>query len=148
MTTIAVKDGVMACDSQVTSGDMRSDFKFEKVMLYDDCYYGFAGDCHNISLVKGYVRGDIDIEQIPESVSLTVVAMPKRGKPFEMTIRKGFATSMPLPANYAIGSGGDYAIVAMHCGKDALDAVKVAKHFDIFTGGNAKAYTFNEKVKK
>jgi len=145
MTTIAIKDGVMACDSQVTTGDMRSDFKFEKIMLHDDCYYGFAGDCHNIALVKGYVRGEIDIEQIPDSVSLTVVALPKKGKPFEMTIRKGFMTAMDIPPHYAIGSGGDFAIVAMHCGKDAVEAVKVAKHFDIFTGGNVKSYSFGKK---
>lgn len=145
MTTIAIKDGVMACDSQVTTGDMRSDFKFEKIMLHDRCYYGFAGDCHNIALVKGYVRGEIDIEQIPDSVSLTVVALPEKGKPFEMTIRRGFMTAMDIPPNYAIGSGGDFAIVAMHCGKDAVEAVKVAKHFDIFTGGNVKSYSFNGK---
>jgi len=145
MTTIAVKDGVMACDSQLTTGETRSFFKFQKVMLHEDCYYGFAGDCHYISLVKGYIKGEIDIDQIPDAVSLIVVAMPKKGKPFELTIRRGFVTCMDLPTNYATGSGGEIAIVAMHCGKGAVEAVNVAKEFDIYSGGTTKSYSFKDK---
>ena len=43
MTTIAIKDGVMACDSQVSAGHSRTMFQFPKVILHNDVYYGFAG---------------------------------------------------------------------------------------------------------
>ena len=35
---------------------------------------------------------------------------------------------------YAIGSGRDYALAAMHLGKSAINAIKVAAVFDINTG--------------
>ena len=48
MTTIAIKDGVMACDSLVSAGDMKTQFKFPKIIKVGDNIYGFAGSCHNI----------------------------------------------------------------------------------------------------
>lgn len=41
---------------------------------------------------------------------------------------------------HAIGSGRDFALAAMHCGKSALEAVEVARHFDTGTGGAVHAY--------
>lgn len=36
---------------------------------------------------------------------------------------------------HAIGSGRDYALAAMRCGKTAFQAVEIASEFDINTGG-------------
>lgn len=35
---------------------------------------------------------------------------------------------------FATGSGRDYALAAMHCGKSAKEAVEIAAFFDINTG--------------
>lgn len=36
---------------------------------------------------------------------------------------------------HAVGSGRDYALAAMHLGRDAVEAVRVAAEFDVNTGG-------------
>ena len=46
-----------------------------------------------------------------------------------------------IPA--AIGSGAPYAIAAMACGKNAMDAVKIAKKFDPYTGGRITSIKLN-----
>ena len=146
MTTIAIKDGIMACDSQVTAGSVRTLLKFQKVIRHEECFYGFAGDCHYISLVKEYIKGMIGIEDIPDAVSLVVLCLPKVGKPFEMTIRKGFVTALNIDIPYySIGSGSEFATTAMLCGKTAKEAVEVAKVFDVYTGGSVKTYSFKSK---
>jgi ATP-dependent protease HslVU (ClpYQ) peptidase subunit len=35
---------------------------------------------------------------------------------------------------FAVGSGADFAMAAMHCGRTAAEAVAVAAHFDTMTG--------------
>ena len=147
MTTIAIKDGVMACDSQVTTGTMISQFKFDKVILHNDTYYGFAGSCHNIQIVQSYIKGDLELGDIPDSVNVTYLCMPAKGPAYQRHLHKNFITLMKLPSFYAIGSGADYAMVAMSCGKSAVEAVKEAIKWDCFSGGKVKAYSFNN-VKK
>jgi hypothetical protein len=41
---------------------------------------------------------------------------------------------------YSVGSGMNYAMSAMECGKSALEAVKVASKFDLYTGMGTKHY--------
>lgn len=144
MTTIAIKDGIMCCDSQLTaSGTRVLHTKFNKVIKHDDVLYGFAGDCHHIAVVKAFITGDGGIDSVPESVDMTVVCLPKKGKPYEMTFRDGILTTMDITSPYyAIGSGCEFAMVAMHCGKSAKQAVEIAKHFDIYTGGAVKSFSF------
>lgn len=36
---------------------------------------------------------------------------------------------------YAVGSGAMAALAAMHCGKSALEAVRIAARIDLYTGG-------------
>lgn len=43
--------------------------------------------------------------------------------------------------NYAIGSGCQFAMAAMYCGKSADDAVRVASQFDPITGGGVDCLT-------
>lgn len=143
MTTIAIKDGIMACDSRITSGNVVNYLGFEKVMRHDDCYYGFAGDCHQIALSKAYIKGEIALEHLPDTVALEVVCMPKKGKPYLLTITDGCVTTMDIKGSFSIGSGSSFAMAAMECGATARQAVDVAKKYDIYSGGNTKAYTFN-----
>lgn len=41
---------------------------------------------------------------------------------------------------WAWGSGMDFAIAALACGKDAVGAVEIACRFDIHSGGEVMAY--------
>ncbi len=142
MTTIAIKDGVMACDSLVSAGHSKTMFQFPKIILHNDVYYGFAGACHDIIIMQDLITGVIDLEDVPDSVTVTYITMPKNGAGYKCYFRKGVCTKMKLPAFYAIGSGSDYALTAMSCGKSATEAVKEAIKWDLFSGGKVKSYSF------
>lgn len=46
--------------------------------------------------------------------------------------------------HFAIGSGRDFAMAAMHLGKTAKEAVEIAMHFDINTGGDIIEFEVEE----
>jgi len=148
MTTIAIKDGIMACDSQVSTGYTRSMLPYEKVILHEEVYYGFAGDCHSIDVVKLYIQGEVTLDDIPDHFNVVYLSLPKKGKPQQCRIHRGFKSSFVLPPYYAIGSGSEFALVAMSCGKSATEAVKEAIKWDCFSGGKVKSYSFKENSKK
>jgi ATP-dependent protease HslVU (ClpYQ) peptidase subunit len=45
---------------------------------------------------------------------------------------------------YAIGSGRDFAMAGMHCGKSALEAVKIACIYDAYCGGRVDTADVDE----
>jgi hypothetical protein len=65
-----------------------------------------------------------------------VIAKPSRGlKAVAFLVQGITATLVELPEGPCVaGSGGAYALAAMHCGKDARGAVEVADLFDDGTG--------------
>lgn len=146
MTTIAVKDGVMACDSQVTTGWMRSNLKFDKVMKWKGAYYGFCGDCHYINIAKEYIKGELKLENLPTDMKVDYLKLDSDGSAYKYTIKGGKESYMECGEFCAIGSGAEYAIVALSCGKSAVEAVKEACKWDVFSGGKIKSYSVGGKV--
>jgi hypothetical protein len=51
-------------------------------------------------------------------------------------------------APYAVGSGMDFALAAMACGKDAEEAVKIASLFDPNTGGPVQVIDLQDLIQK
>jgi hypothetical protein len=49
-----------------------------------------------------------------------------------------------LEAFYAVGSGAKAALAAMHCGKSAVDAVRIAARIDPYTGGRVVSMSLEE----
>ena len=69
-----------------------------------------------------------------------LVVLPDR------SLHKFESTPHPLrfpPQNFAIGSGRDFALAAMHLGKTAVEAVEVACHFDSGCGNGIDTLTLN-----
>ena len=61
--------------------------------------------------------------------------------------RYGCFDRAPYAANhkfFAIGSGRDYALAAMHLGTNSRKAVEVAIHFDNNTGGEVIEFGVDE----
>lgn len=48
------------------------------------------------------------------------------------------------PQQFAMGSGRDFALAAMHCGRTAIDAVEVAIALDSGCGNGVDALTFED----
>lgn len=150
MTTIAIKDGVMACDSKESYSDgMITSWDAWKVALHEDCYYGFCGSSHWTTLAMDTIRNNGKLESLSPDIDLVFLRMPKKGKPSVVYLADGHLSQEDVTKNgYAIGSGMPYAMVAMSCGKSAVDAVKEAIKWDCFSGGKVRAYSFNKPEKK
>ena len=135
MTTIAVRNGTMACDSRLTGGFICS---VNKIICGDGILVGYAGYAvagyafaeHVAGLTeeKPHAGGDDDID-------LLVL----KGKKIYLVDNR--LRWLPIPQKYyAIGSGCQAAMVAMHMGATAKEAVEMAKLVDESTGGRVKEY--------
>jgi len=128
MTTIA-------CDSKMMAGDS----------LVDDG--GTAGECKKIYKVKGDIIGVAGglgaglafiewykhrSDSPPNLADTSILILKKNG-----TIELWDEAEFPMKFTnkfYAIGSGADAALGAMHSGKTPTEAVKIACKIDINTG--------------
>lgn len=84
--------------------------------------------------VKKEQDNNPDGEDTPDGIAIIALA----GDIFTM----GWDFSiMPVGEHAAIGSGMDFAITAMHLGRNAKAAVEIASQLDVFTGGRIKEMT-------
>uniref|UniRef100_A0AAU6W498 Proteasome subunit beta n=2 Tax=root TaxID=1 RepID=A0AAU6W498_9VIRU len=136
MTTIAYKDGVIAYDSQITSGN---------TITYDD-----YEKCHEVKGVKFVMSGKTsdyeDLQSAWFGASVTrnleaaaIVFDSERLWYIGADTDSGF-WKCPIDGKglYAIGSGADHALTAMDMGATAGEAVEMAKKRDTGTGGQVR----------
>lgn len=155
MTTAAwsAKEGVLAVDTQVTSGNRK--FRTHKVHRLP-CGGLIAGTGNLVHILKvarwvqsGYGEksrpdfgdGDGEFECLIVQGDGSVHLLDEELEPMNVT-----------DEFIAIGSGGPYAVAAMACGKSAADAVRVAAMFDAATSEPVETYRLEtvpvKKVRK
>jgi ATP-dependent protease HslVU (ClpYQ) peptidase subunit len=136
MTTIAYDGKSMSADTQATS--VNRAFEVQKVFKLDDgSVVGFAGHLSSNMLLLNWFKTGMLAEEYPEAckdveapktVALHVTIDGKicqyEASPYPHEILGKFA---------AIGTGEDFAIAAMHCGKDSRGALEIAGTYDINT---------------
>jgi hypothetical protein len=144
MTTIAYRDGILATDSQLTvdtgSGARKHSCRklFRKRITEGkksyDVIIATAGESSpGMVFVDWYGSG----KPIPDLFlhiggDFTCLVLTPRGLlEFDVYCRGELVES----EFYAIGSGAMAALAAMHCGKSAVEAVRVAARIDPYTGG-------------
>lgn len=143
MTTIAFRDGVIASDSRAT---------------WDDWSLSRCVKLYRIKSRIDPVKGDVIVGTagVSSAALLFVDWLEQGGEPrlhdrgvddtteFECLVvhRTGVWTADRLcrlerldEEFWACGSGRQAALAAMHCGKSALEAVRIAARIDPFTGG-------------
>jgi len=136
MTTIAYKDGVIAYDSQITSGNTITYDDYQKChevkgvrffMCCKTCDYTALQDAY----FGGVVTKEVDASAIvADSDGLWCVGAG---------VQEGFWKSpVMLDSIYAIGSGADHALTAMDMGATASQAVQMAAKRDTGTGGTIR----------
>lgn len=154
MTTIAYRDGTMACDSCWTYGSRVDVLTSKIVRLSSGALLGGAGQNDSRSLYTLLDRVKTP-KQLPsyEAVmavradALMLLVLPK-GRVYKI------ATTLVTPENWdihfqtetddlglweitgayaAVGSGADLALVAMDCHKAARDAVRLACKYDPYS---------------
>lgn len=149
MTTIAYDGKVLAADGRATIGNLISAKKTQKIFPVKVACFGVpcmavlagAGSYQSIMQVKQHLETQdfFESEQIPElePTSFTGIVVLETGEAFILEDRL-----MPMPAELplSIGSGTDYAMTAMHLGKNAYEAVQAACELDCYSGGEISRF--------
>ncbi|WP_336802468.1 hypothetical protein [Kaistia sp. MMO-174] len=130
MTTIAYRDGVLAADSLISSGNARAG-QAQKIATCGSTMGGTSGSieaCHRfVQWIEAGAEGDCP--ELGDSDGILV-----RGSQTFYVGSKGVL--VPFEAEFAaVGSGEKFALGAMAMGATAERAVEVARELDVHTGG-------------
>jgi len=144
MTTIAVKDGIMAADSQDTRL-VTVPVMCQKLYRFSDpdSIVGVTGDEYSIEqFLRWWVEGDwgtppnwdtFDFSLEDEAPDFECLVLFPDGE--LCTISEHCVLSTITTPFFALGTGSSIAIGAMAAGKTAAEAIAIAIDHDIFTGG-------------
>lgn len=140
MTTIAVKDGIMAADSLATGGSGKQICqKLHRKQITEgrktfDVVIGIAGEVFAaLTFFDWYGTG----KQIPDTIlnihsDFSCLILRPDGL---YEVDNHCRPDLVLDESFAIGSGAQAARAAMLCGKSAVEAVRIAARLDHSTGG-------------
>lgn len=145
MTTIAIRDGVMAADSQVTTVTLHvvgEETHASGAHLYDTTKlhrfgphaWGLCGNALDVERFREWLNSAMEGD-CPLSEDSTVLFAMDDGTLVLFEAQETLRIETPY---YAIGSGHKYAMGAMAAGASAKRAVKAAKRHDCATGGKVR----------
>lgn len=141
MTTIAVRDGIMAADTRGTVNGLI--FEARKLHRVFDSIVGIAGNAGDGGQFVDWLRGGGDMKAPPAFVSYN----DQDGPDFDALVLDAggvtlwtqyFQPLKLLGPYFAIGSGAMAAMAAMEMGADAETAVAIAMKVDLHTGGDVE----------
>jgi len=153
MTTVAWDGKTLASDTQASSGDVVCSTSEQKIYTppesgWEVCgdkvlAFGCSGDCGAEMELQDLLAHNLTYasEFLP-TFSFTALVVVGAGRTYIIAKEKGETrASISLQVEpYAIGSGGLIARTAMHCGKDAREAVQVAIDLDCYSGGRIDSF--------
>lgn len=136
MTTIAVKDGVIAGDGRVLCGDHIFSENTEKVFcLSSGAIIGHSGRLKDLHIINDFLNEER--QEIPKVVDAQGIYVSLGGDIFEFEVSEGEIFYHEIDTSFtSVGSGCEYAIGAMAQGASAEEAVKIASRFDSGTNSN------------
>ena len=133
MTTIAVRDGVMACDSLITGGMSAAATKMHRK---GGVIVGFAGDwLAGEYFAQQYLSGENGSKKRDSDDDVELLVLKPSGI---YLVDYRFREVKIASKYYAIGSGAPLAMVAMNMGATAADAVREAIVVDDYSGGRIR----------
>ena len=133
MSVVAVRDGMMAADTQASGGGIK--FGMRKTACQDGVAIGWAGTwVDGKTFAEWYFKG-ADISSPPvyhgrhgdqdRADFAAIVLKPDSWEYWCEYLVPELSTDIHMPF-YAIGSGAQAALAAMHLGATAIEAVEVA----------------------
>lgn len=129
MTTVAFRDGVLAADSQATDDTVK--FGIRKVVrLRKGDVAGGCGPLPALALALQWLAAGRVND--PPPIDDNEILFTDGG---ELYIASGGWPGILVKGFVAVGSGAQGAMVAMHLGLTAEDAVAAVSHVDPGTGG-------------
>ena len=141
MTTIAVRDGVMAADTMGHSSEKLCRSK-KLFRVSNGDVIGFSGVWIDGKLFIDWYDKGADRDMPPpwrtqgdEKVNFNALVLTADGI-YEWSWE--LVADRVLDDFWAIGSGSPAALAAMHCGRNAQEAVYIAMEIDPYTGGDVE----------
>jgi len=141
MTTVAFKGGVLAADTQITSGSEAVEGSISKLAKCENFMGGGCGNLIDMCKFLSWVEEGADPKHFPKFTdNFTGLLVGKGGK---VCFVRSDGISRPVEAPfYAIGSGEEVAKGALVAGATAGEAVQAAIHIDLYSGGSVEALRF------
>ena len=138
-TTIAWKNGVLACDKQMTDNGRIMRGACKAVVTADTVYAVTGTITRGLKFIQWLRDGGPDQEEkAPKLKDTVVVAMSmSTGK---LTVWESDYPLVVEDAMFATGSGGDIALGAMAHGATPAQAVQYASRWDDGTGGGVQVF--------
>ncbi len=139
MTTIAYRNGLLAGDSQATDNQC---WQVEKLRRLDtsagELLVGYCGEVCSALVFLEWLRDDRNRKpDLGNEDFEAIVVSVKTGR---VTIwNPSLVGFTPRGKFFAIGSGAPVAMGAMHAGKNAVEAVKIACKVDPYTRGPVRS---------
>ena len=141
MTTIAVRDGVMAADTIGHNAEKLCRSK-KLFRISNGEVIGFTGVWMDGKLFVDWYDKGADRDKPPqwrtqgdEKVDFKALVLTADGV-YEWSYE--LVADQVLDDFWAIGSGSPAALAAMHCGQSAQEAVYIAMRIDPYTGGDVE----------
>lgn len=135
MTTIAYDGKTLAGDRQSTFAGTPA--RTRKVFRTKEYLFGCAGDTGDC---QAYVRWALGKEKQPPLSNVLILVIDRRMRIWCATEKMNW---YQIGATFwAIGSGANYALAAMHAGKSAEEAIRIASNLDTATGLGVDAVRF------
>lgn len=146
MTTIAFRDNILAADTQLTIGDIRT--KCTKIRKLNK---------NTIIACAGNTNAEYKAHQYFNQPDWRNKEPPEIKKDFEcIVIYKGIAYACnkslyPSPIEhpfFAIGSGWQLSMAGMHTGMSAIESIKFAAELNIYTNNEVEWINVREETEK
>lgn len=133
MTTIAFDGNALAADKQVTCGSMIG--QTTKIRRINGMLVGVSGDASSLQMFADWIQLGGHAEKYPQAFKDgDSCAMVIRGDGIVRLYEKAHLPLLLEQKRYAIGSGREFAMAAMACGKTAREAVQIATSLDCYSG--------------
>lgn len=129
MTTIAVSQTEMSADSSLDLRDGIKNFT-QKIHFTPFGIAAGSGYSEECNIFLDFLKGDIDKSQIYPMINFRGVLLNDSG----ITLFDSRLNATRIESDiFAIGSGAQAALAAMHCGKGTREAVEIASRIDADT---------------
>lgn len=152
MTTVAFDGRYVAADGRSTMGNMVVGKEVQKIFPLDFVYNGVsqkaavvgAGCQESVHIMVEFIKNnDLAITELapdvdPEEFELILVLNDGRAMNLGAKL-----TPFPCEVPFAIGSGAQFALGALHSGQSAKQAVDLATTLDAFSGGQVQVFDLN-----
>lgn len=142
MTTIAVKDGILAVDSQISAGNERVGEAVKWRFANDGSVLAWCGEFAIMEGAFDWYDSGANYDNVPQdfanATDSALVALKPDGK--LVAYYRGREEAC-FAENFAFGSGSQFARGAMEAGASAVEAVEITCNLDVYTGGDVYELT-------